>query len=44
LQISEATLKKHLQHLYQTLGVENRASAAYLSMRAKAQGWEAKTE
>jgi len=35
LQMAEGTLKKHLQHIYHKLGVENRASAALLAMQAK---------
>ncbi|MCL4860356.1 MAG: winged helix-turn-helix domain-containing protein [Caldilineaceae bacterium] len=35
LQISEATLKKHLQHLYRKLGVANRSAAALLAMQAR---------
>lgn len=36
LQMTEGTLKKHLQHIYRKLDVDNRASAALLSMRVKA--------
>jgi DNA-binding winged helix-turn-helix (wHTH) protein/DNA-binding CsgD family transcriptional regulator len=35
LQMAEGTLKKHLQHIYDKLGVENRASAALLAMQVK---------
>lgn len=35
LQISEATLKKHLQHLYQKLEVANRSAAALLAVQAR---------
>lgn len=35
LQISEATLKKHLQHLYRKLGVANRSGAALLAVQAR---------
>jgi DNA-binding CsgD family transcriptional regulator len=35
LQISETTLKKHLQHLYQKLGVANRSGAALLAVQAR---------
>jgi DNA-binding CsgD family transcriptional regulator len=36
LRMTESTLKKHLQHIYRKLDVENRSSAALLSMRVKA--------
>lgn len=36
LQMTEGTLKKHLQHIYRKLSVENRSSAALLAMRVKA--------
>lgn len=36
LQVTEGTLKKHLQNLYRKLGVENRSGATLLAMRAKA--------
>ncbi|MDQ3249187.1 MAG: winged helix-turn-helix domain-containing protein, partial [Chloroflexota bacterium] len=35
LQMAEGTLKKHLQHIYRKLGVENRSGAALLAMRVK---------
>jgi DNA-binding winged helix-turn-helix (wHTH) protein/DNA-binding CsgD family transcriptional regulator len=35
LQMAEGTLKKHLQHIYRKLEVENRASAALLAMQVK---------
>ncbi|RIK44681.1 MAG: hypothetical protein DCC55_01570 [Chloroflexi bacterium] len=35
LQISEATFKKHLQHLYRKLGVDNRSGAALLAVQAR---------
>ena len=36
LQMTEGTLKKHLQHIYRKLSVENRSGAALLAMRVKA--------
>jgi DNA-binding CsgD family transcriptional regulator len=35
LHIAEGTLKKHLHHIYQKLGVANRSSAALLASQAK---------
>jgi DNA-binding CsgD family transcriptional regulator len=35
LHITEGTLKKHLYHIYQKLGVPNRSSAALLAAQAK---------
>lgn len=37
LQLAEGTLKKHLQHIYRKLEVENRSGAAFLAMRVKGQ-------
>jgi DNA-binding CsgD family transcriptional regulator len=37
LQLAESTLKKHLQHIYRKLAVENRSGAAFLAMRVKGQ-------
>jgi DNA-binding CsgD family transcriptional regulator len=36
LGMTEGTLKKHLQHIYRKLSVENRSGAALLAMRVKA--------
>lgn len=36
LQMAEGTLKKHLQHIYRKLAVENRSGATLLAMRVKA--------
>ncbi len=36
LQMAEGTLKKHLQHIYHKLAVENRSGATLLAMRVKA--------
>jgi DNA-binding CsgD family transcriptional regulator len=35
LHITEGTLKKHLYHIYQKLGIPNRSSAALLAAQAK---------
>jgi DNA-binding CsgD family transcriptional regulator/DNA-binding winged helix-turn-helix (wHTH) protein len=35
LQMSEGTLKKHLQHIYRKVGVENRSAAALLAAQAR---------
>ena len=37
LQMAEGTLKKHLQHIYRKLEVENRSGAAFLAMRVRGQ-------
>lgn len=37
LQLAESTLKKHLQHIYRKLAVDNRSGAAFLAMRVKGQ-------